>query len=73
MSFKKSSIAGFVTGFAFSMIVARIRVPTPGFLISVDKKESLNKKEAAAQINDLLEDRELLFDLFLVFLVGIKP
>ena len=66
MSFTKASITGFVTGFAVAVVVGRIRVPRPGFLISADKKERLNKKEAAARLNDANEDRELLFDLIFI-------
>lgn len=65
MKFTKAAIWGFSTGFVAAMVVAKIKVPTPGFLISLDKKEHLSKKEAAAKINDALEDRDLLFEIFL--------
>lgn len=66
MSFTKSSIAGFATGFVVAVVVGRIRVPRPAFLISADKKERLSKKEAAARLNDANEDRELLFGLIFI-------
>lgn len=66
MSIAKGTLAGFAVGFAVSMVVARIRVPRPGFLISVDKKEVLSKKEAATRLNDANEDRELLFGLIFI-------
>lgn len=65
MTFTKASILGFSAGFVAAIVVGRIRVPRPAFLISVDKKEHLSKKEAAAKINDALEDRELLFEILL--------
>lgn len=65
MTFAKSSVVGFVTGFVVSMVMLKIRVPTPAFLISADKKTRLTKKEAATRLNDALEDREIFFDFFL--------
>jgi hypothetical protein len=65
VNFTKASVLGFGTGFVAALVIARIRVPRSSFLISMDKKESLTKKEAAARINDLMEDRELLFDFMI--------
>lgn len=66
MSFTKASILGFVTGAVVAVVVGSIRVPRPGFLITADKKKHLDRKEAAARLNDANEDRELLFGLIFI-------
>jgi hypothetical protein len=65
VAFTKAAVLGFSVGFVASVIVSCIRVPRPAFLISADRRERLSRKEAAAKINDVMEDREILFEILL--------
>jgi hypothetical protein len=53
MSFSKGALAGFATGLAIAVVFAQVRVPRPAFLITADKKERLNKKEAPAALLEI--------------------
>lgn len=64
-NFTQAGVIGFACGFTVAVASGFIKVRRPGFLISADKKETLSKKEAAARLNDVYEDRELLFEYIL--------
>lgn len=64
-NFTQAGVIGFACGFTVAITAGFIKVQRPAFLISMDKKETLTKKEAAARLNDVYEDRELLFEYIL--------
>lgn len=60
MGFGKGSVIGFGVGFAAAVVVSFIPIRRPGFLIEVETKQKIDRKEAFVRINDLAEEVAML-------------